>query len=148
MKYLRVEIMTFIGVLGSMLSYLFGGFTEALVALCIMMVIDVILGFTNALIFHKSKKTENGRASSSQGIKGITKKIIILFIVVVAHQLDIIMGVNFIKDGVIIAYATMEGLSIVENMGFMGIPVPKVVKDALEILNKKEKDETSKEDQE
>ena len=42
----------------------------------------------------------------------------------------------------------MEGLSIVENMGFMGIPVPKVVKDALEILNKKEKDETSKEDQE
>lgn len=148
MKYLRVEIMTFIGVLGSMLSYLFGEFTEALVALCIMMVIDVILGFTNALIFKKSKKTENGRASSAQGIKGITKKIIILFIVVVANQLDIIMGVNFIKDGVIIAYATMEGLSIVENIAFMGVPVPKVVKDALEILNKKEKDETSKEDKE
>ena len=144
MKYLRVEIMTIIGVLGSMASYLFGGFTEALVALLIMMAIDIILGFTNALIFHKSKKTKSGRASSSQGVKGITKKFMILVVVVVANQLDIIMGTSIIKDGVIIAYATMEGLSIVENMAFMGVPIPKVVKDALEVLNKNEK---SKEDE-
>ena len=122
-----------------MVSYLFGGFTEALVALLIMMAIDIILGFTNALVFHKSKKTKNGRASSSQGVKGITKKFTILLVVVVANQLDIIMGTNIIKDGVIIAYATMEALSIVENLAFMGVPVPKVVKDALEILNKNEK---------
>lgn len=140
--------MTIIGALGSMISYLFGGFTEALIALCTMMAIDIILGFTNALIFHKSKKTENGRASSSQGIKGVTKKFMILLIVVVANQLDIIMSTNFIKDGVIIAYAAMEGLSIVENVGFMGIPIPKVIKDALEILNKKDKDEKSEEDKE
>lgn len=138
MKNIKVEVITIIGAIGGMISYLFGGFTRALIALFIMMAIDVILGFTNALFFHKSKKTENGRASSSQGIKGITKKIGILMIVMMAQQLDIIMQTSFIRDGVIIAYAAMEGLSIVENVAFMGVPVPKVVRDALEILSKRD----------
>lgn len=143
----HIKIMTTIGVLASMISYLIGGFTEALVALCIIMAIDIATGLTNALVFKRSKKTANGRASSQQGIKGISKKLIILLMVVLANQMDIILGVMFIKDGVIIAYAAMEALSVVENVAFMGIPIPKIVRDALEIMNKKSEksDEEDKE---
>lgn len=141
----HIKIMTTIGALGSMISYLIGGFNDALIALCVIMVADILTGLTNALIFKKSKKTKNGRASSQQGIKGITKKLTILLMVVVANQMDIIMDVNFIRDGVIVAYAAMEALSVVENVAFMGIPVPKVIKNALEIMNKKdERDEEEK----
>lgn len=138
---------TTIGVLASMISYLVGGFSTALIALCIIMAVDIATGLTNALVFKKSKKTLNGRASSQQGIKGITKKFLILFMVVVAHQMDLILKVSFIRDGVIVAYAAMEALSVVENMAFMGLPVPKVVMDALEIMNKKNEksDEEDKE---
>jgi toxin secretion/phage lysis holin len=138
MTHLKITILSVTGVIGAGLSWIFGGFDAALQALCILMAIDIITGFTNALVFKKSKKTINGLASSAAGIKGITRKFLILMIVVAAHQADIIMNTGFIRDGVVISYATMELVSILENAGFMGLPIPKILKNALEILNKKE----------
>lgn len=136
---MKILTMTIIGVIGTTFSWLFGGFDSALIALCILMAFDIITGFTNALVFKKSKKTTTGAASSSAGIKGITRKFLILVIVVVAFQMDILMKTHIIRDGVIIAYAAMEALSIIENIGFMGLPIPKVLRNAIEILNDKEK---------
>lgn len=110
-------------------------------ALLIFMVIDFLSGLILAIVFKKSKKTINGRLSSQAGILGLTKKIFILFLVAVATQLDIILGTAFIRDGTVIGFISMEGISIIENSSLAGLPIPKVLKNTLEIISKKEKDE-------
>lgn len=141
MRYIKTEVLTIFTFLGGAISYILGGIDASLIALFIFMVIDTIMGFTNALLFNKSKKTKTGRASSSAGIKGITKKFMMIFIVVVANQVDIVMGTTFVRDGVVIGYAAMEALSIVENAANMGVPIPKILRDALEIMNKSNEEE-------
>jgi toxin secretion/phage lysis holin len=111
-----------------------------MIALLIFMVIDFLSGLILAIIFKKSKKTESGRLSSQAGILGLTKKIFILFLVAVSTQLDIILGTNFIRDGTVIGFISMEGISIIENASLAGLPIPRVIKNALEIISKKEKD--------
>jgi toxin secretion/phage lysis holin len=139
MKIKNLIVVTF-GSIGSLLSFLLGGFDSVMIALLIFMVIDFLSGLILAIIFKKSKKTESGRLSSQAGILGLTKKIFILFLVVVSTQLDIILGTTFIRDGTVIGFISMEGISIIENASLAGLPIPKVIKNALEIISKKEKD--------
>lgn len=134
----KYYILTLIGSIGSIFSYLFGGFDKLLIALIVFMVIDFLSGLILAIVFKNSNKTKNGRLSSEAGIKGLAKKIFILFIVAVGAQLDLVLGVSFVRDGVVIAFISMEGLSILENVALAGVPVPKLIKNALEVLNKKE----------
>ena len=131
-------ILTVIGSIGSIFSYLFGWFDKLLVVLIIFMMIDFLSGLILATVFKNSNKTNNGRLSSEAGIKGLAKKIFILFIVAVGAQLDLVLGVTFVRDGVVIAFVSMEGLSILENVALAGVPVPKLIKNALEVLNKKD----------
>jgi len=140
MKIKSIIILLF-GSLGSLLSFLLGGFDSVMKALLIFMVIDFLSGLILAIVFKKSKKTVNGRLSSQAGILGLTKKIFILFLVAVATQLDIILGTAFIRDGTVIGFISMEGISIIENSSLAGLPIPKVLKNTLEIISKKEKDE-------
>ena len=140
MKIKSIIILLF-GSLGSLLSFLLGGFDSVMKALLIFMVIDFLSGLILAIVFKKSKKTINGRLSSQAGILGLTKKIFILFLVAVATQLDIILGTAFIRDGTVIGFISMEGISIIENSSLAGLPIPKVLKNTLEIISKKEKDE-------
>jgi toxin secretion/phage lysis holin len=139
MKIKNLIVVTF-GSIGSLLSFLLGGFDSVMIALLIFMVIDFLSGLILAIVFKKSKKTESGRLSSQAGILGLTKKIFILFLVVVSTQLDIILGTTFIRDGTVIGFISMEGISIIENASLAGLPIPKVIKNALEIISKKEKD--------
>jgi toxin secretion/phage lysis holin len=139
MKIKNLIVVTF-GSIGSLLSFLLGGFDSVMIALLIFMVIDFLSGLILAIIFKKSKKTESGRLSSQAGILGLTKKIFILFLVAVSTQLDIILGTTFIRDGTVIGFISMEGISIVENASLAGLPIPRVIKNALEIISKKEKD--------
>lgn len=134
----KYYILTLIGSVGSFFSFLFGGFDKLLIALIVFMVIDFLSGLILAIVFKNSNKTRNGRLSSEAGIKGLAKKIFILFIVAVGAQLDLVLGVSFVRDGVVIAFISMEGLSILENVALAGVPVPKVIKNALEVLNKKD----------
>jgi len=139
MKIKNLIVVTF-GSIGSLLSFLLGGFDSVMIALLIFMVIDFLSGLILAIVFKKSKKTESGRLSSQAGILGLTKKIFILFLVAVSTQLDIILGTTFIRDGTVIGFISMEGISIVENASLAGLPIPRVIKNALEIISKKEKD--------
>ena len=134
-KYL---ILTIVGSLGSLASYLFGGFDKLLIALIIFMIIDFLSGLILAIVFKKSSKTKNGRVSSEVGIKGLAKKIFILFLVALAEQLDIVLGTNLVRDGAVIAFISMEGVSILENSTLAGLPVPRMIKNALEVLSKGE----------
>lgn len=131
-------VLTIIGSIGSFASYLFGGFDKLLIALVIFMIIDFLSGLILAIVFKNSSKTKNGRVSSEAGIRGLAKKIFILFLVTIATQLDLVLGTSIVRDGVVIAFISMEGISILENATLSGLPVPRIIKNALEVLNKSE----------
>ncbi|HHU59431.1 TPA: phage holin family protein [bacterium] len=139
MKFRNIIIMIF-GSIGSLLSFLLGGFDNVMIALLIFMVLDFLSGLILAIVFKNSKKTDNGKLSSSAGIIGLSKKILILFLVALSTQLDIVLETSFIRDGTVIGFISMEGISIIENASLAGLPIPKVIKNALEIISKKEKD--------
>ena len=108
----------------------------------VFMSVDYITGLTVAGIFKKSKKSENGALESRAGFKGLCRKGVALLIVLVAARLDIVMQTSYIKDAVIIAFIANEAISIVENAGLMGVPIPGVIAKAIDVL-KKESDKVS-----
>ncbi len=130
---------------GSFFSQWLGGIDTILKALVMFMVVDYITGLAVAFVFHKSTKTENGGASSAVGFKGIVKKLCILMMVGLAYEIDIIIGVEYIRSLAILFFIGNEGLSVLENMGLMGVPYPEFMHKALEAMKDKgdkgEKDE-------
>ena len=138
---MKASILSVIGILGSAVASLFGGFDVALETLLIFMGADYITGLIVAGIFHNSGKTENGALESRAGWKGLCRKGVTLLVVLVACRLDLVIGSNFIRDAVVIAFIANEAISIVENAGLMGIPVSPAVVNAIETLKKKEESE-------
>lgn len=128
---------TLCGVLGSALCWAFGGWDAAMMALTVCICVDYISGSLVALVFHNSSKTESGAYNSSYGLKGLCKKCMMLLFVLVAVQIDAVMGSDYVRDAVCIGFCTNEVLSIVENLGLAGVPMPQVVVKALEQLQSK-----------
>lgn len=126
-----------LGVIGSAIASAFGGWDAAIVTLFIFMGMDYVTGLIVAGVFHESKKTTNGTLSSGEGWKGLCRKGVTLLIVLIAVRLDLIMGSTFIRDAVVIAFIVNETLSIIENAGLMGVPIPKVITQAIEVLKRK-----------
>ena len=134
---MKINFLVCFGVLGGYISSLFGGWDSAITTLIAFMGIDYITGLIVAGIFHKSPKTENGSLESKAGWKGLCRKGTTMLIVLVGCRLDILLGTVFIRDAVIIAYITNEVISIVENIGLMGVPIPSVLSKAIEVLKEK-----------
>lgn len=130
-------ILTGIGVVGSFIASIFGGWDAALMTLLIFMGIDYITGLIVAGVFKASTKSETGALESKAGWKGLCRKGMTLLIVLVAYQLDVVMGSTFIRDAVIIAFIANETISIIENAGLMGVPIPGVIKKAIDVLKQK-----------
>lgn len=126
-----------VGSLGSLVASLFGGWTSSLTTLMIFMLIDYVTGLITAGVFHKSQKSETGALESRAGFKGLCRKGMILLMVLVAHRLDMAIGGSYIRDGVCIAFIVNETISIIENAGLMGVPIPAVLMNAIDILKKK-----------
>lgn len=135
---MKQTLCTVIGACGSIAAYFFGGWDTALICLCVFMLIDLVTGIVVALIFHKSPKNKNGKIESKQFLKGFVKKIAILLLVGVSHLLDLVLGTNFVRNAVIIGFIVNEVISITENTALMGIPIPKAIINALELLNESE----------
>ena len=138
---LKNIICTILGVIGASISKLFGGWDAALTTLIIFMAIDYASGIIVAGVFHKSSKSDTGGLNSHIGWQGICRKGITLAIVLVACRLDLLIGTSYIKDAVIIAFCTNELISIVENAGLMGLPIPNVIIKAIDILKEKGSEE-------
>lgn len=134
---MKNTICTSIGVVGSLVASFFGGWTASLTTLLIFMAIDYATGLIVAGVFHKSPKTETGALESKAGFKGLIRKLMILLFVLIGYRLDVAVGTTYIRDAVCIAFIANELLSIVENAGLMGIPIPAVITDAIDILKKK-----------
>ena len=143
MENMKVKILTLIGVAGSALASFFGGWDAALKTLIIFMAADYITGLIVAGVFKTSEKTANGALESRAGWKGLCRKGVTLLVVLVACRLDLVMGSNFIRDAVIIAFIANEAISIIENAGLMGIRIPAVIMRAIEVLKKKTEGENA-----
>lgn len=129
------------GVVGGFIASLFGGWDAALTTLVIFMGIDYVTGLIVAGVFHNSGKTESGALESRAGWKGLCRKGMTLLIVLIACRLDLIMNTNFVRDAVVIGYIANETISIVENAGLMGLPIPSAITKAIEVLTKKNEKE-------
>nr|DAJ05651.1 MAG TPA: holin [Caudoviricetes sp.] len=138
MDSIRYWAITAAGLVGSGISALFGGWTSAMTTLIIFMCIDYVTGIVVAGVFKRSSKSKTGALESKAGFKGLCRKGMVLLILLVACQLDKLMGTAYIKDAVCIAFCVNETLSIIENAGIMGVPVPKQLKKAVEILKNRE----------
>lgn len=125
------------GTAGAFFSYIFGGFDIPMQGLLIFMIIDYLMGFACAAFYRKSTKTESGGLSSAAGFKGLVKKCVIIGLVAIATWADIIAETNFIRNAVCIAFIANEALSIIENAGQMGVPIPSALKKAVDVLKSK-----------
>ena len=125
------------GIVGGTIASLLGGWSEGIEALCILMTADIVLGCIVAAIYKRSKKTEGGALSSWAFWKGLMRKVLTLVVVGVGAQIDKATGAHYLRDGFVVAFSVGEGLSIIENAGLMGLPIPKPIKAALETLNEK-----------
>lgn len=134
-------VCTVIGAVGSGIAALFGGWDTGLVSLLIFMALDYVSGLVTAGAFHKSNKSDTGSLESKAGWKGLCRKCMTLVFVLVAYRLDLIIGTNYIKNAVIIAFIANELISLVENAGLMGVPLPAVITKAIDILQKKSESE-------
>jgi toxin secretion/phage lysis holin len=137
MERLEVAFKTGAAILGGLAGLIFGESIGLLVALFWMAVIDYGSGIVAAFL----EKT----LSSKIGFKGIAKKVMIFVMVALAHQVDSALGTkNMFRDATIVFYMANELLSIFENAGRMGVPVPERLTQAVEVLKGKSKEEQRK----
>ena len=126
------------GMTGTIITMMFGGWNDALQALVAFMLIDYLTGVMAAYMRPRAE------LSSKRGLRGIVKKLALIFFVVFAHYLDMAIGQAVFCTLVTYLLLGNEGLSIVENLSYCGVPVPDSIRDKLEQLAH-EKHERSKE---
>lgn len=134
MTNIKAIICSIFGAIGGMIAHLFGGWTEDMITLIIFMAIDFTMGLIVAGVFHKSNKSQSGALNSHAGWVGLCKKGVVLLFVLIAHRLDMLLGSDYIRTTAIIGFIANEIISIVENAGLMGVPLPEVIVKAIEIL--------------
>ena len=131
---IKIFILSGVACVGAAIASLLGGWTGAMTTLVILMVIDYVTGIIVAGVFHNSPKCSGGALSSAVGFKGICRKFVILLIVVVACRVDLLLETNIIRDATCIGFCANELVSITENAGLMGIPLPRKLVEAIEVL--------------
>lgn len=136
---MKATLCTILGIVGAAITALLGGWDMALKTLCIFMAIDYISGLIVAGVFKASTKSESGALESRAGLKGLLRKMAMLCAVLMAYYLDRVAGTDFVRDATCMGFIANEALSIIENMGLMGVPIPEVIVNAIDVLKSKEK---------
>ena len=131
---IKIFILSGVACVGAAITSLVGGWNGAMTTLVILMFIDYVTGIIVAGVFHASPKSNGGALSSAVGFKGICRKFVILLIVVVACRVDLLLDTNIIRDATCIGFCANELVSITENAGLMGIPLPRKLVEAIEVL--------------
>jgi toxin secretion/phage lysis holin len=110
----------------------FGGWTESLTVLLLAMAVDYVTGVTAAV---KMKRGLN----SVIGAWGLARKGIMLLVILLAHRIDLLLGLesNMAMGGAIFFYLANELISITENLGRIGVPMPDRLRELIEVLKKK-----------
>ncbi|HDR4514612.1 phage holin family protein (plasmid) [Bacillus cereus] len=137
----RIDVLmkTFIATFGAFCGYFLGGWDTTLKVLVIMAAIDYLTGVIAAGF--------NGELKSKVGFKGIAKKVVLFLLVAAATQADAIVGTNSaLREATIFFFIGNELLSLLENAGRMGIPLPSALTNAVEVLSGKSKKTSSEYD--
>ena len=135
------KIQIAITAIGVWLGYFLGGMDGMLIALLVLMTLDYITGVMCAIVDKK--------LSSAVGFKGICKKCLILMLVGVANIIDLhVVGTgSALRGAVICFYMSNEGLSLLENAAYIGLPIPDKLREILEQLHDRDKKESEQTDQ-
>lgn len=139
MNELKAYVLGAFALLGGLFGQLFGGWTAALGTLIFCMAVDYVTGLIVAGVFHTSDKTPGGGLESRAGWKGLCRKGVTLLIVLVASRVDRALGTAFVRDAVIVGYVANEVISIIENAGLMGVPIPDALVQAIDALQGKDR---------
>ena len=127
-------ILAALAAVGSWIANSLGGWDASMQVLVALMVADYLTGVLVAAVWHKSSKSSSGTLNSVAGFKGILKKCAILLLVWIGVLLDNATGASYIRMAVILFFIGNEGISLLENLGLMGVPFPAFLKRALEAL--------------
>ena len=123
---------------GALLTALFGGWDGAMGTLCVFILMDYLAGIVLAAVFHRSKHTDSGALDSRAGLMGLFRKAGMMLVVIVAVRLDMLCGLDgVLRAGTIYTLIANEALSIIENLGLMGVPLPETLYSAIERLRGK-----------
>ena len=136
------KIQVAITAIGGWLGYFLGGVDGMLIALIVLMALDYLSGVMCAILDKK--------LSSAVGFKGICKKVLILMLVGVANILDVnVVGSgSALRGAVICFYLSNEGLSLLENAAYLGLPIPEKLREILAQLHDRDKKEAETEKKE
>ena len=136
------KIQVAITAVGGWLGYFLGGVDGMLIALIVLMALDYLSGVMCAILDKK--------LSSAVGFKGICKKVLILMLVGVANILDVnVVGTgSALRGAVICFYLSNEGLSLLENAAYLGLPIPEKLREILAQLHDRDKKEAETEEKE
>lgn len=118
-----------VAAVGGFITTLLGGWDTMLQVLILFVVLDYVTGLLSAGITKK--------LNSEVGFKGICKKVMLFIPIVVAYKLDVVLHTEILRSLAIWFYIANEGLSILENLGKVGVKIPQPLLDALEQLKKK-----------
>ena len=127
-----------VGALGAAIASLYGGWDAALQTLILFMAVDYVTGL---IVAGASPKSRTGALESRAGWKGLIRKGETLLIVLVACRLDAVMATSFVRDAVVIGFICNEAISIVENAGLMGLPIPAALTKAVDILKQRSEEQ-------
>lgn len=133
----NAKLCAFIGAIGGLITSAMGGWDASLKWLIYLMAADYITGLIVAGLFHNSPKSPGGGLESGAGWKGLARKFVTLLIVMVAHGMDVLLGIEYLRDAVIIGFVANEVISLLENAGLMSLPIPQTLTDAIDILKSK-----------
>ncbi|MFD0586617.1 holin family protein [Paenibacillus sp. GCM10027627] len=126
-----VWVCSLTGVFGSMITFAFGKWEESLTFLLVAMGVDYVSGVAASL-------KEGKGLSSSFGSWGLAKKGLVLLVILLAHRIDILLGTDSVTMGAaIFFYIANELISITENYGRLGLPLPETVRKMIEVLKEK-----------
>ena len=127
-------VLAALAAVGSWIANSLGGWDASMQVLVALMVADYLTGVLVAAVWHKSNKSSSGTLNSVAGFKGILKKCAILLLVWIGVLLDNATGANYIRTAVVLFFIGNEGISLLENLGLMGVPFPAFLRRALEAL--------------
>lgn len=123
--------------IGAIIGYFLGGLDQLLTVFAVIFVIDTMSGIIKSNI--------NGTYSSKEFRHGILNKCGYILAIILVVQLDKILGnTGALRSALLFCFIYNEGVSVVENLGEMGVPIPKAITNALEVLHKKSEESEDK----
>ena len=132
---IKGSVLATVSAVGAIVVENLGGWDARMKLLVAFMGMDILTGCLVAALWRRSNKSESGALNSRAGFKGLCRKCMILLMVWLGMLLDNALGATYVRNAVVLFFIGNEGLSLLENLGLMGVPFPDFLKKALEVLH-------------